>query len=76
MENGSHFKIPKINFTQLFINGQFVDALSGKTFPTIDPRNGEVIAEIAEGDKNDVDLAVEAARHAFDNGPWPRLPAS
>ena len=48
----------------------------GKTFKTIDPRTGEVIARIAEGDKEDVDLAVNAARHAFDDGPWPRLPGS
>jgi len=46
---------------------------AGKTFETIDPRNEEVIASIAEGDKDDVDLAVKAAREAFDNGPWPRL---
>ncbi|KAG6424169.1 hypothetical protein SASPL_114582 [Salvia splendens] len=68
--------LPKIKFTQLFIDGQFVDAVSGKTFETIDPRNGEVIAKIAEGDKDDIDLAVKAARHAFDNGPWPRFPPS
>ncbi|KAL1563400.1 Aldehyde dehydrogenase 2 member C4 [Salvia divinorum] len=79
LQNGSsdcHINLPKIKFTQLFIDGQFVDAVSGKTFETIDPRNGEVIAIIAEGDKDDIDLAVKAARHAFDNGPWPRFPAS
>ncbi|KAL8037524.1 hypothetical protein ABFX02_11G045300 [Erythranthe guttata] len=48
----------------------------GKKFETIDPRTGEVIAKIAEGDKQDVDLAVNAAREAFDHGPWPRLPGS
>ena len=48
----------------------------GKTFKTIDPRTGEVIARISEGDKEDIDLAVKAARHAFDYGPWPRLPGS
>lgn len=46
---------------------------AGKTFETRDPRTGEVIASIAEGDKADVDLAVKAAREAFDNGPWPRM---
>lgn len=46
----------------------------GRTFETIDPRTEEVIARIAEGDKEDVDLAVKAARDAFDHGPWPRLP--
>lgn len=44
-----------------------------KTFETIDPRNGEVIAKVAAADKEDVDLAVNAARHAFDHGPWPRM---
>ncbi|KAM0859313.1 hypothetical protein ACQ4PT_047248 [Festuca glaucescens] len=70
------FEVPEleIKFTKLFINGQFVDAVSGKTFETRDPRTGEVIASIAEGDKADVDLAVKAAREAFDNGPWPRMP--
>ncbi|KAI0493810.1 hypothetical protein KFK09_023935 [Dendrobium nobile] len=63
----------KIQFTKLFINGQFVDAVSGKTFETRDPSNGEVIASVAEGDKADVDLAVKAARNAFDNGAWPRM---
>lgn len=48
----------------------------GKTFETIDPRTGDVIARISEGDKEDIDIAVKAARHAFDNGPWPRLPGS
>ncbi|KNA03060.1 hypothetical protein SOVF_212760 [Spinacia oleracea] len=73
--NGSlpPFKIPEIEFTKLFINGEFVDAVSGKTFETIDPRNGEVVAKVAEGDKEDVDLAVKAAREAFDHGPWPRM---
>ncbi|KAH9616663.1 hypothetical protein KSS87_018592, partial [Heliosperma pusillum] len=45
----------------------------GRTFETIDPRNGEVIAKVGEGDKEDIDLAVKAAREAFDHGPWPRL---
>ncbi|WCJ42436.1 aldehyde dehydrogenase 2C4 [Euphorbia peplus] len=65
--------IPTIKFTKLFINGDFVDSLSGKTFETIDPRNGEVIAKIAEGDKEDIDWAVKSAREAFDHGPWPRM---
>lgn len=51
--------------TKLFINNQFVDAVSGKTFPTINPATGEVIANIAEADAADVDLAVKAARTAF-----------
>ncbi|XP_024979209.1 aldehyde dehydrogenase family 2 member C4-like isoform X1 [Cynara cardunculus var. scolymus] len=72
----SSAKIPKIKFTKLFINGEFVDSVSGRTFETIDPRTEEVIANIAEGDKEDVDLAVKAARFAFDHGPWPRMSGS
>ncbi|KAL7239857.1 hypothetical protein ACSBR2_005678 [Camellia fascicularis] len=72
----SFLKTPEIKFTKLFINGNFVDSISGKTFGTIDPRTGEQIARIAEGDKEDVDLAVKAARVAFDHGPWPRLSGS
>ncbi|XP_010250355.1 PREDICTED: aldehyde dehydrogenase family 2 member C4-like [Nelumbo nucifera] len=69
----NNISIPEIKFTKLFINGEFVDAVSGKTFETIDPRNEEVIAQVAEGDKEDVDLAVQAAREAFDHGKWPRM---
>ncbi|XP_010527199.1 PREDICTED: aldehyde dehydrogenase family 2 member C4-like [Tarenaya hassleriana] len=69
-------KLPEIKFTKLFFNGEFHDAVSGKTFETIDPRDGKVIGRVAEGDKEDVDLAVKAARHAFDHGPWPRFSGS
>ncbi|RHN63527.1 putative aldehyde dehydrogenase (NAD(+)) [Medicago truncatula] len=64
-----------INYTQHLINGKFVDAASGKTFPTLDPRTGEVIAHVAEGDAEDINRAVSAAREAFDNGPWPKMSA-
>lgn len=47
----------------------------GRTFPTVDPRTGEVIARVAEGDAEDIDRAVAAARRAFDEGPWPRMTA-
>ncbi|XP_010913576.1 aldehyde dehydrogenase family 2 member B7, mitochondrial [Elaeis guineensis] len=63
----------QVHHTQLLINGQFVDAASGKTFPTLDPRTGEVIAHVAEGDVEDVNHAVAAARKAFDEGPWPKM---
>nr|AQM36713.2 aldehyde dehydrogenase [Crocus sativus] len=65
----------QINHTQLLINGNFVDSASGKTFPTLDPRTGEVITHVAEGDAEDVNRAVAAARKAFDEGPWPRMTA-
>ncbi|GAB4845640.1 Aldehyde dehydrogenase 2 member B4, mitochondrial [Ancistrocladus abbreviatus] len=47
----------------------------GKTFPTLDPRTGEVIAHVAEGDAEDINRAVSAARKAFDEGPWPKMTA-
>ncbi len=53
---------------QLFINGQFVDASSGKTFPVEDPRTGEVILNVAEANAADVDNAVKAARKVSLNG--------
>ncbi|KAJ6294033.1 hypothetical protein OIU76_022167 [Salix suchowensis] len=65
----------QISYTQHLINGQFVDAASGKTFPAYDPRTGEVIARVAEGDAEDVNRAVAAARKAFDEGPWPKMSA-
>ena len=55
---------------QLFIDGEFVDAVSGKTFPVFNPATGEILAKVAEGDAADVDLAVSAARRAFESGPW------
>ncbi|KAE8718792.1 Retinal dehydrogenase 1 [Hibiscus syriacus] len=73
--NGSS-NIPPIRFTKLFINGHFVDSISGKTMETMDPRTGEVIVRVSDADSEDVDLAVKAARHAFDHGPWPRFSGS
>ena len=61
--------------TQLFIDGQWVPAKSGRTFATVDPATEETIAHVAEGDAADVDAAVRAARKAFDEGPWPRMNA-
>ena len=61
---------------QLFIDGQWVDAASGKTFETPDPSTGDTLAHIAEGDAEDIERAVRAARRAFDDGPWGRLTAS
>src|ERR1700723_3849600 len=58
---------------QLFINGQWVDAASGKTFETPDPATGETLARIAEGDAEDINRAVKAARKAFKEGPWRRM---
>jgi phenylacetaldehyde dehydrogenase len=61
---------------QLFINGQWTDAASGKTFETPNPATGDTLARIAEGDAEDIDRAVRAARKAFDEGPWGRITPS
>lgn len=57
---------------KLLIDGKWVDAKSGKTFATINPQDESEIVQIAEADKEDVELAVTAARKAFDEGPWPK----
>ncbi|MEX2517615.1 MAG: aldehyde dehydrogenase family protein [Gammaproteobacteria bacterium] len=58
---------------QLLIDGNWIDAASGKVFDVIDPATGKVIAQVAEGDKADIDKAVKAARKAFESGPWPDM---
>jgi len=61
--------------TRLLIDGQWRDSVSGKTFETVNPATEEVIAHVAEGDTADIDLAVKAARRAFDHGPWSKMDA-
>jgi acyl-CoA reductase-like NAD-dependent aldehyde dehydrogenase len=56
--------------TKAFIGGSFVESVSGKTFDTVSPITGKVIASVAEADKEDVDIAVKSARKAFDSGVW------
>jgi acyl-CoA reductase-like NAD-dependent aldehyde dehydrogenase len=58
--------------TELFIDGSFVPAADGRTFPTISPRDGSTVAHVARGGARDVDRAVSAARRAFDDGAWAR----
>lgn len=68
---------PVIRFTKLFINNEFVDSESGKTFASVDPATENVICHVSEGDKADVDKAVKAARAAFKVGsPWRTMDAS
>jgi betaine-aldehyde dehydrogenase len=59
---------------KLFIDGKWVDAESGKTFETPNPATGATLAEVAEGDKADIDKAVAAARRAFE-GKWSKVSA-
>jgi len=58
--------------TKLFINGQYASG-HGAAIPSVDPRNGEQVAEFEGASTSDVDNAVSAARAAFDEGPWPRM---
>jgi aldehyde dehydrogenase (NAD+) len=57
---------------RMFIGGKWLEAASGKTFPTHNPATGEILAQVAEGDSEDIDRAVAAAREAF-NGPWSKF---
>lgn len=66
---------PKIRRTECFIDGKWVAAQSGKTFATVCPATEEKIADVAEGDAADIDLAVKAARKAFERGPWKTMSA-
>ena len=59
--------------TDAFIGGEFVSAASGRTFPTENPATGLALAQIAACDESDVDVAVKAARRAFEGGSWSRL---
>ena len=59
--------------TRLFIDGDYVDAIAGGRFSTINPANGEVVAEMSEGMPEDIDRAVASAKAAFKSGCWFRL---
>jgi len=61
---------------KMLVGGQWVEAASGKAFETLNPATGEVLARVAEGDSEDIQRAVGAARKAFESGPWPRLTPS
>jgi acyl-CoA reductase-like NAD-dependent aldehyde dehydrogenase len=58
---------------RMLIDGKWVEAASGKTFETLNPTTGKVLAKVAEGDAEDVERAVRAARRAFDDGAWTRM---
>jgi aldehyde dehydrogenase (NAD+) len=65
----------EIRHTKMLIHGKWLDSSSGKTFETLNPATGEVIAHVAEGATADIDKAVAAARRAFDKGPWRKMNA-
>jgi betaine-aldehyde dehydrogenase len=66
---------PAVKTYQNYVNGQWVSAAGGATFPVYDPSTEEVIAQVAESTAADVDKAVKSARAAFDSGPWPATTA-
>ena len=61
---------------RMLIDGRFVLAASGKTFPVYNPATGEVVAQVPEAEAEDVNRAVSAARRAFDEGPWSKMSTS
>src|ERR1700683_3730293 len=61
---------------KMLINGKWVESASGKTFPSYNPATADVLAQVAEGDVEDINRAVAAARAAFDKGPWSKMSAS
>lgn len=69
------YTAPEVRQTQILIGDEWRPAVSGKTFSTINPATEEVICEVAEGDRKDVDLAVHAAKAAFESGPWSTMDA-
>jgi 5-carboxymethyl-2-hydroxymuconic-semialdehyde dehydrogenase len=64
----------KIGKVLHYINGKFVEGAAGKNFENLNPFNNQVINEVAQGFKEDIDLAVQAAKEAFDHGPWRTMP--
>lgn len=59
---------------QLFIDGRFQSAISEETLDVLDPATGQLLAAVAAGGAQDIDLAVHSARRAFDSGRWPAMP--
>jgi aldehyde dehydrogenase (NAD+) len=58
---------------KILINGEWVESVSGKTIETRNPATGEVITTVPDGNEEDINRAVAAARKAFEEGPWPKM---
>jgi 5-carboxymethyl-2-hydroxymuconic-semialdehyde dehydrogenase len=65
----------RVELQRHYIDGAFCESADGRTFETLNPATNEVLGEAADGGAVEIDAAVRAARRAFDEGPWPRLPA-
>src|SRR6202161_4559541 len=71
MPGGVTTEVPKdVRTYQMYINGEWVDSKSTKTFAVYDPSTEEVIAQVPDAGPDDVDRAVAAAKAAFEDGPW------
>ena len=60
----------------LFINNKWTEGVKGKRFDVLNPTDETVLANISEATNEDVDIAVQSARDAFENGPWSRMDPS
>jgi len=60
---------------EIFIGGDWRQPVASETYQPINPANEEPLAAVGKGDERDIDLAIAAARKAFDEGPWPRMGA-
>ncbi|MBN9636849.1 MAG: aldehyde dehydrogenase family protein [Actinobacteria bacterium] len=58
---------------QMYVDGQWVESVSGRRFDTVDPATEQVITTVPHSDAGDVERAVRAARRAFEDGPWPTM---
>ena len=67
---------PHLPLQRHFIDGSFCESRDDSTFETLNPATNEVLADVASGGAADVDVAVQAARRAFDTGPWPKMTAA
>ena len=74
-QEGSIVSPPEVRYTECFIGGRWVPAANGRSFETIHPATEEPVATIAEGDQEDIDRAVQAARIQFEEGEWRRMDA-
>ncbi|MGG0185878.1 aldehyde dehydrogenase [Bacillus rhizoplanae] len=64
----------KIKDAKLFINGEYIDSISGETFDTIDPSTNRKLASVANANEQDVEKAIKVAQHTFESGIWSEMP--
>lgn len=65
----------QVKYTQLLIDRQFVNVTCRTTFPTLDPRTGDLIVNVTEDDVEDMESVVKVTQKSFGEGPWPKVTA-